>query len=44
MPKVHVVTVELTPEDYKRVVAAAKRSHQTVKEWIESMCHTATQD
>ncbi len=42
--QVRVVTVQLTTEDYKSVQAAAKSSRQTVKEWIESMCHMATRD
>jgi hypothetical protein len=43
-PKVHVVTIQLTLDDYKKVKEEAKQCHQTVEEWIESMCHTATMD
>ena len=42
--KTHIVTARLGSEDYRAVLAAAKSSHQTVTEWIESMCHTATRD
>ena len=43
-PKAQTFSIQLTPEDWKRVQKAAKSSHQTVKEWIESMCHAATRD
>jgi hypothetical protein len=42
--KMQTIMVQLNPEDYKCVVAAAKSSHETVSEWIASMCHAATRD
>jgi hypothetical protein len=43
-PKVQLVSLQLTPENYKRIAAAAKHSCQTVEEWIVSMCDMATRD
>jgi hypothetical protein len=37
-----IITIELPAADYKRVVEAAEYSEQSVTEWIETMCHTAT--
>lgn len=38
------ITVRLNRQDYERVVEAAAYSQQTVVEWIQDMCHTATID
>jgi predicted HicB family RNase H-like nuclease len=40
-PKVHIVTVRLSPENYQKVTAAAKSSHQTLEEWIVEVCDMA---
>jgi hypothetical protein len=37
-----VITIELSAVVYKRVAAAAKYSEQSVIEWVETMCDTAT--
>jgi hypothetical protein len=41
-PQRNLVTIQLSREDYQRVLDAALSSGQTVSEWIEDMCRVAT--
>lgn len=38
------ITIKLNGDVYQRVVEAAASSQQSVVEWIQDMCHTATID
>jgi hypothetical protein len=37
-----IITIELSQAVYGRVVEAAAYSKQSLTEWVESMCDTAT--
>jgi hypothetical protein len=41
--KGHIVPVRFRADDIKAIAAAAKRSNQTVSEWIRSTLHAAIQ-
>jgi hypothetical protein len=40
----HILTLQFSPVEFKKLTAAAKYSNQTLAEWIASMCHLATVD